>query len=355
MMSARTSGLGELRDELRASGFFEKPTTRILTELTIFLLIMLVGLVGYLVTESLLLKASAVMVFTLGSLGVTINTHTSSHYATSDRRWVNEFLTYFGYPFLVGFSATYWWHKHVVRHHPSPNVIGLDDDVDLQPLFAVNTAEMHARSALLRGYYRAQWLVVPIAIFLNSFNLELSGWRHLIGALRDPTRRRIMHWIDLAALCLQWLLWIVLPMFIWSPAHVCLFYLLRRGLISYAFFAVFVPAHFPPEAMFIDRESKDADLMLLQTSTTVNFRTGIIGRLLCAGVNYQIEHHLFPGMSHVHYAQASRIIEAYCRSHGYPYRTLGWGEAVVKSLLVFYRPKPVHTLVNASGATAVVK
>jgi fatty acid desaturase len=73
----------------------------------------------------------------------------------------------------------------------------------------------------------------------------------------------------------------------------------------------------------------------------VNFQTGRIGGLLCAGLQYQIEHHLFPGMSHVYYPEASKIVRAYCDRHGYPYRTLGWGEAVWKALLVFYRPKPV--------------
>jgi linoleoyl-CoA desaturase len=77
----------------------------------------------------------------------------------------------------------------------------------------------------------------------------------------------------------------------------------------------------------------------------VNFRTGVIGRLLCAGADYQIEHHLFPGISHVHYPQVSKVVKAYCDAHGYPHRTLGWGEAVMKSLLIFYRPKPVQTLV----------
>ena len=43
-------------------------------------------------------------------------------------------------------------------------------------------------------------------------------------------------------------------------------------------------------------------------------------------------------------------MRAYCERHGYPYRTLGWGEAIWKALLVFYRPKPVHRLEAAAGS-----
>ncbi|HYH95404.1 fatty acid desaturase, partial [Hyalangium sp.] len=58
---------------------------------------------------------------------------------------------------------------------------------------------------------------------------------------------------------------------------------------------------------------------------------------------YQIEHHLFPGYSHVYYPQMSRILQRFCEENGYPYRTLGWWEAIWKSLVVFRKPKPIHS------------
>jgi len=134
------------------------------------------------------------------------------------------------------------------------------------------------------------------------------------------------------------------PLFFFAAVDVWLFYVLRRGLFSYVVFAAFAPAHFPDEALFVDKASQDVDFVRLQTSTTINFKTGRLGRVLCAGVQYQIEHHLFPGISHTHYPEVSKIVKAYCDAHGYPYRTLGWGEAVIKSLLVFYRPKTIRTL-----------
>ncbi len=83
-------------------------------ELLINLAIALAGIWIFVVFDGLVVRIGAIFVSTVGSNGVSTNTHTSSHYATSRKRWVNELLTFFGYPIFVGMSACYWWHKHVV-------------------------------------------------------------------------------------------------------------------------------------------------------------------------------------------------------------------------------------------------
>ena len=75
--------------------------------------------------------------------------------------------------------------------------------------------------------------------------------------------------------------------------------------------------------------------------TTVNFRAGFVGRFLCSGLEYQIEHHFFPSVSHVHLPAIQPLVEAFCRRQGIPYRTLGWGEAIWKSWYAFASPKEV--------------
>jgi fatty acid desaturase len=140
-------------------------------------------------------------------------------------------------------------------------------------------------------------------------------------------------------------------MLIFPPSHVLAFYALRNAMMGYLMFAAFALAHYPDEAVFIDKSQLADDYVLRQTATTINFRTGFFGRLVCAGVDYQIEHHLFPGVPHVYYSEMSRVVEDYCHRHGYPYRTLGWGEAIWKSLVIFYRPKKVFDEVAAFRVT----
>lgn len=340
----RLESFGALHTELRARGYYRRPTARILGELLLFLVIAAIGLVMFTGLPSLSLRLLGLLLLTWSSFALAANTHTSSHYATSDRRWLNELLTYFGYPLFLQFSATYWWHKHLRVHHRTPNVIGVDADVDFRPVFTLDRDELDQCSPGKRRYYRYQWVIVPLALAGNAFSMQFAGWRYLIRRLRQRRLRRPAHWIDLGAMTLHWVFWVLVPLWFFAPVDVVLFHLLRNGLLSYVAFAAFAPAHLPAEALFLQGEGGAGDFLLRQTLTTVNFRTGRLGGLLCAGLQYQIEHHLFPGISHVFYPEASKLVKAYCETHGYPYRTLGWGEALWKALMVFYRPKPVQRL-----------
>ena len=147
---SRTPALTALRRELTARGFGRKAPGRVITELAVHVVLAVGGLVVFFVSDNLVLRIAGLLVSTAGSTGVGTNTHTSSHYATSDRRWVNEVLTFFGYPFFLGLSATFWWNKHVVVHHPAPNVIDIDDDADFMP--RSRYVEM-MRSTIVQSYF----------------------------------------------------------------------------------------------------------------------------------------------------------------------------------------------------------
>jgi linoleoyl-CoA desaturase len=327
-----------LQELVKQHAFHDRKAARGFFELGLILAMLLGGIALFLATDSVLVRIAALLISTCGSLGLSTCAHTASHNATSNSEGMNRFLTYFGFTFFFGVSATYWWHKHCVVHHPVPNLIGEDDDIDLAPFFAI-TESPDGRTQRL--FYRLQWLLVPFALGLNEFNIQRSGWLFLVKRLRDPRQRQASHWLDLGILALHWATWMFLPMLVFSPLSVIGFYAVRMALMGYAMFIGFAPAHFPEEAVAAVGQEKSADFILRQTAATVNFRTGAFGALLCGGVQFQIEHHLFPWISPYHYPELSKIVETFCRQHGYPYRTLGWGEATWKSLVVFYRPKQV--------------
>lgn len=342
----------QLGQIVREHGWLEKRSGRVLGELALHVILHLGGIALFLYFDNWALRVAAILLATYGGLGLATNTHTSSHNASSRSMALNRALTYFGYTFFFGTAAHFWWNKHCVVHHPAPNVIEVDGDADLMPFFAINEREIAESRGAARFFYRIQWIFIPLVLALNTFFTQYQGYRYLLPILADRKRRRPSHWIDLGVLCLHVTVWIALPMLFFAPSHVLGFYALRNSLMGYAMFAAFAPAHFPDEAVFIDKSQLADDYVLRQTATTVNFRTGFFGRLACAGVDYQIEHHLFPGVPHVRYPEMSPVIEEYCRAHGYPYRTLGWGEAVWKSLRVFYRPKKVFDEVGAFRTSA---
>jgi fatty acid desaturase len=344
-----------LNQELAARGYHRKPTARLLAGLALLLAMAGGGAAAYLAVHGVAAKAAALLVMTLGNLGITTHTHSSSHNSTSRRLWVNKALTLFGYGVWFGTSAHYWWNKHVAVHHATPNVVGLDDDVDLLPWFALTEEQFRQGGALRRAYYRWQWVVVPLAVGLTALNMIRASWAHLAAALRHRRRRTPLLWLDLGAVCAHYGVWIGLPLLRFPAGEVIGLYLLRSVLLGWAVFVTAAPAHFPVEARFLPTEGhasrgeyrRHSDYLLLQTVTTVNFRTGPLGRLLCCGAEFQIEHHLFPGISHSWYPRISPLLRRFCEENGYPYRTLGWAEGVWKSLRVFKHPKRVEPALEA--------
>lgn len=343
--------LRAFRRRLAAEGYWRRTPGRIIGELGIFVAATLVGVTLLLVSDNLLVEGLAMWLVTLAGMGVSTNAHTASHNTASNSRLVNEAMTWFGYAFFLQVSVSYWRHKHLVVHHYHPNVAGRDDDADLAPFFALSEEDVEKAGPLLRALYRLQWLYFPVLLVGNAFNVVLTGWRFLLGKLMDPAQRRREHWIDLAMLLLHYAVWVFLPMLYLPAQDVLLFTVLRFALMSYGMFALFAPAHFPAEAAMLEPGVADDDWAAAQTVTAVNFRTGWLGRLICGGVEYQIEHHLFPTISPTHYPELSAKVRAFCEEHGYPYRTLGWGEGIWKSLVVMAAPKPVFDdLAQASQA-----
>jgi linoleoyl-CoA desaturase len=335
--------VAELRREFSRRGWDRKATSRIVFELSIHVVVAVIGVAIFMACQNPALRVLGILISSFGCMGVGTNTHTSTHYGTSDKRWVNEALSYLGYPMFLGLSATYWWHKHVVLHHPAPNVVGVDSDADLLPWFAITADEVQASSGSHRFYYEhLQFWLFPLALALNNFGIQRAGWAHLMRALCDSKERKFSHFVDLSALVLHYVIWIGVPLLFLPLPAVAGFYILRSIVLGYAMYAILAPGHFPAEAQRTTDEARHgADFFTVQTAGTVSFRTGRIGRFLCSGLEYQVEHHLFPNISHVHYPEVSVVVRAFCAERGLSYRSYSWAMALWKSWEVLRFPQPV--------------
>ena len=278
MKSMIPSTFHELSLELKERGLTEKTPLRIIGELALHVANTLGGLVLFVVADSWLLAGLGLLVSTLGLLGVSTNTHTSAHGATSDSARVNWGLTCFGYPFMLMLSATYWRHKHNVIHHPVPNVVGADADVDLSPYFALTADQYEAASDWRKRWYGVQWIFFPVALAANGFNVQFASWRHLLSKLLRSETRATEHWWDLAMMLLHVAAWLIVPSLFFSPGDVAGLYVLRIALMGYAMFAAFAPAHFPVAAQAAAFDQKDEDFVLIQTMNTINFETGPVAQ-----------------------------------------------------------------------------
>ena len=335
------AALSALKAQFKTLGFQKRATGRVVFELLIHVSLTLGGAALFVYAHSFWLCLLGMAISTYGSVGVGTNTHTATHYAASRHRWVNEALTYFGYPFFLQLGATFWRHRHIVLHHPNPNVVGIDLDANFSPFFASTDREIQAKTGWFQQHTRYQWIAFPLIVWVHGYIRQIKSWTHVLRVLRDPKRRTSAHYFDVLAMLLHWVAWFVVPSFFFSVTDVIGFNLLRIGCIGYPLYCVLAPGHYPVEAHCVEAGNHTSDYVMLQTAGTINFRTGFLGSLVCSGLQYQIEHHLFPGYSHNHYPAMSKYVQRFCEQEGYPYRMLGWGEAVWATFKIFKQPKIV--------------
>lgn len=349
LMPTRPADFAALKQAVHDLHFHRRPTARFLLHWCAWLVVGFGGLALFIESSNPWLRSLWFLASCTGFLGVATAAHTASHEAASERRWVNSLVFYLSYPLVLMISARYWQRSHVQTHHVHPNTVGVDPDCDLAPWFALNQQDVAQASPLRRAYFRYQWLLLPLVLPLNGFNMQRQTWKYLTEELVDARRRSLASFADLGCLVLHLLCWLVLPCLFFAPGDVLLVYVARLSVMGIGLFAILAPGHYPADAVYM-LPGERRDFWTRQTLSTVNFRTGRLGHLLCSGLEYQIEHHLFPHVSHFHYKQLSPLVRDFCGRAGLPYREMSWGEAIWRSYRTFISPKPVYESVAAARA-----
>lgn len=255
-----------------------------------------------------------------GLIGFNIQ-HDGSHLAYSDRPWLNK-LSAMSMD-LIGASSYLWHWKHVASHHIYVNITDHDADVDLGAFARVTPHQPHY------FFHRAQHFYLWALYGFMTIRWHLYGdFRDLatreIGGHPFPRPRGKELAIFIAGKALFFTLAFILPMMFHTWWKVLLFYALVAGVVGVALSIVFQLAHCVEEADFPlpDEETNkmEDNWMVHQIHTTVDFarRSKLVCWLL-GGLNFQVEHHLFPKICHVHYPEISKIVEQTCREFGIRY------------------------------------
>ena len=225
---------------------------------------------------------------------------------------------------LVGASSYVWRFKHNVDHHTYANVDGMDADIDAGPFLRLAPSQRH------RAFHRLQhayaWPLYGVLAmkwwFVDDFADVARG---RIGRLPFPRPRgpELAAFLAGKAVFLGWA--VVVPALVFRSGWVAPLFLLGASILGVVLAVVFQLAHAVPEAAFHAASSRDQRMPTgwaeHQVRATVDFAPS--SRLLAwyvGGLNFQIEHHLFPDVCHLHYPAIAGIVEAACVAHGVPYR-----------------------------------
>ena len=198
---------------------------------------------------------------------------------------------------FVGMSYGWWQHKHT-RHHANPNKIGSDPDIEL-PVMSVTPDQAARRRNGALGWLMAHQGVffLPI-LLLEGVSLHASGIRRVLS--REPLRRRP---IEIAFLTIRIVGYLALIFLILSPGIAFAFLGVQLGLFGVYMGMTFAPNH---KGMPIVPATVKVDFLRRQVLMSRNIRGGRILDTVMGGLNYQIEHHLFPSMPRRHLRAASR-------------------------------------------------
>ncbi len=211
---------------------------------------------------------------------------------------------------LIG-AAFGWWVAHHNRHHSDPNHLERDPDtVRRQVIFDAAELPVKGRTAFRRFVIRFQSVMFFVLLGQEAWRVHLAGFTAArLGVLRRP-------WLELGLVVLHGVLLLGAAFLVLSPLLAVVFVLVSQTVFGFYLGAVFAPNH---KGMPVHRGEVELDWLHRQVLTSRNIRPGRVTDVVFGGLNYQIEHHLFPGMPRVNLRRARPIVRAYCAEHGIPY------------------------------------
>jgi len=263
----------------------------------------------------------------LGWLG-----HDACHHGLTPYRKLNNFLGYFFGNVLNGFSVNWWKDRHN-SHHAITNVLDADPDVDNLPLFVwseYDLAKLPTESISTFIVPYQHWYFIPwtsslkIIWSLQSIFYLMNTSVHNRSYLKSLTAERLTllsHYI---------LMYLVLRM---TPSVISavLFFFISQ-MIGGSFIALIVFMNHYACDQLTKSDGKDADFLKLQLQGTKNIDPGMFMDWFAGGLNYQVEHHLFPTIPRHNLHKVKPIIENFCKENELPYFSCSYSGCLITIL-----------------------
>ena len=228
-------------------------------------------------------------------------------------RW-NDWTSLIIGDLLVGMSYGWWRHKHT-RHHANPNKEGVDPDIELPVISFTPEQANRRRSPVTTWLISHQGAFFFPILLLEGISLHASGVNRVLR--REHVDRR---WAEIIFLTVRIGGWVALVFLVLSPGIAVVFLAIQLGLFGVYMGASFAPNH---KGMPIVPAALKLDFLRRQVLMSRNIRGSRFIDTAMGGLNYQIEHHLFPSMARPHLRRAAPMVRAYCAKLGIPYTETG--------------------------------
>ena len=255
---------------------------------------------------------------TAGVLGVLFTQvaflgHDGGHQQIVRGRRGNDLLSIVAGNLLVGLSFGWWADKHN-RHHARPNHEGHDPDIG-DGVLAFTTDQIAARHAGLgRFIARYQAVLFFPLLMLEGLNLHVASIRFLLAGStgRSARYRRL----ELALFAVHGVAYCAALLVVLDPVKAVAFFAVHQAVFGLYMGCSFAPNH---KGMPVIPPGEKIDYLRRQVITSRNVRGGWLTDFLLGGLNYQIEHHLFPNLPRANLRAVQRIVRAHCAERAITY------------------------------------
>ena len=236
--------------------------------------------------------------------------HDAGHQQIAGSRKLHDWVGILHGNLLCGMSYGWWNDKHN-RHHANPNHTDKDPDVG-EGVLVWTLEQAEGRTGLHGWLTRHQARIFFPLLTLEGFNLKVSSIRYLLGRPRREAQ------LELGLMAAHLVLYFSALFLILSPGQAVLFALIHHMVFGLHLGSVFAPNH---KGMEMPADDTNWGHLEKQVLTSRNVNGGLVTDWMMGGLNYQIEHHLFPSMPRANLRFAQPIVQSYCERIGMPYLT----------------------------------
>lgn len=264
--------------------------------------------------------------------------HEGGHQTFSRHAWMNTVSAHFLN--ILGGTAYFWKIKHNINHHTYTNIEGMDSDIDVKPFMRLHVGQPH------HSYHRFQhiyWVVLYgisyiTWVFYEDFLKYFSGKFSANSEKKKlSTKEHFVFWFTKITYVL---VYIVVPILFAGWAYWLIGFLVITFVCGLAISIVFQLAHVVEGTAFHQPQDGGGteEWAIHQINSTANFGTSSkVLHWLLGGLNFQIEHHLFPRVSHIHYPALSRLVKESCRESNVKYNEYSSMLTALVSHLIYLR------------------
>jgi fatty acid desaturase len=307
--SPRTNKYAELKKLVKQEGLLERQPIYYAAKMVSTLAMLAVGIVLLFVLDSFLLRMLDAAYLAFVFVQISLVAHDWGHRQFSFKAaWKNRLVTLVLGNLLLGISQQWWIDKHN-DHHANPNHMDQDPDVDI-PLLAFEEEQAFEKTGIARFVVKYQAVMIFPLSLLQSLSMSRSSVRFLVGKNAKSTLSEALLMVAHFVLYFA-LLFTVLP-----PLQAALFVVVHRALFGMYMVSIFAPNH---KAMPTLDGDSELDFLSRQVLTSRNVRANPVTDFMYGGLNYQIEHHLFPSLPRNNLKRLKPIVWRFCRAHSLDY------------------------------------